>query len=202
MAKQKYLNKGATGWAKPDHPLVAGWTVKGKLMSDDDFAKEVDAMNRVYALILDPADQTTRDGLHASRDPAIVEPLRTTDVAVLFEPRDRERLAMLLLEAETVLEGTKRLVALRRWQLDHDVPPPDLATMVQAAGVTEIPTDPYSDRPMRMTTVDQQPLIYSVGLDGKDDRGLVEWKRARASGWNLSTKDPTGDLLLRLPVPQ
>jgi hypothetical protein len=66
--------------------------------------------------------------------------------------------------------------------------------MVKAAGMSEVPTDPYSDRPMLMTTVDDRPVIYSVGLDGKDDRALVEW--------NLSIKDPTGDLLFRLTVPQ
>jgi len=45
-----------------------------------------------------------------------------------------------------------------------------------------------------MTVIEGKPVIYSVALDGKDDRTLVEW--------NYSTWNPTGDLLFRLPVRQ
>ncbi|MBN1588030.1 MAG: hypothetical protein JW888_00780 [Pirellulales bacterium] len=65
-------------------------------------------------------------------------------------------------------------------------------SVFQASVLSEIPTDPYSDRPMRMTTVDGQPVVYSVGLDGKDDRARTEW--------GLGTRNPTGDLLFRLSV--
>ena len=63
--------------------------------------------------------------------------------------------------------------------------------MVKAAGMSQVPTDPFSDRPMLMTVIEGKPVIYSVGPDGKDDRALVEW--------NYDTREQTGDLLFRLP---
>ena len=58
--------------------------------------------------------------------------------------------------------------------------------------MSEVPIDPYADRPMRMTFIDGRPVVYSVGLDGKDDRGLVEW--------DFNPDDPHGDVLFPLPV--
>ena len=40
------------------HPLSRGWSVDGKLLSNDDYAKEVEAMNRVYKSLLDLAGRT------------------------------------------------------------------------------------------------------------------------------------------------
>ena len=191
MAAEKY-GKGAAG-LPPDHPLVAGWTVNGKLMSNDDFAKEVDALNRVYATILDSADRTTRERLDICRDAEIYEPLRDTKVALFVEPYC-EPVFETLLRADAILRGTKCLIALRLWQLDHSDPATDLDAIVQAAGMSEVPTDPYADQPMRMTTVDERPVIYSIGPDGKDDQALVEW--------DLNTGNPTGDLLFHGPIPQ
>jgi hypothetical protein len=189
LAKEKY-GQGAAGLT-PDHPLVVGWAVDGKLMSEVDYAEEVAMMNRVYAAILKTTDETTLQRLHAARDATIVEPLRDTEVALLFEPANRERLVLALLRAETMLAGTKCLVALRRWQLGHDSPPPDLETLVRTAGLAGVPTDPYSDQPMRMTKLDQRTVIYSVGLDGKDDRARAQW--------DLNPTNPTGDLVFSGP---
>ena len=89
------------------------------------------------------------------------------------------------------LRGTQCLIALRRWQLDHDGTPPDLETIVKAAGMQGVPPDPYTGRPLQMTTVNGEPVIYSVGMDGKDDQGRVDiWKSAQPG--------KIGDLLFRL----
>ena len=69
-------------------------------------------------------------------------------------------------------------------------PLPDLERVVLAAKLDKIPTDPFSDKPLRMTTIDGQPVIYSVGIDGKDDEGRVKM--------DYETKQ--GDLLFQLPV--
>lgn len=172
------------------HPLVAGWAVDGKLLSEADYAKEVDALNRVYQSILGMAGQTPLECLRGYADPTLLDPLRKTTLAVFLE-LPAGAIFHALPRAETILQGTKCLIALRRWQLEHGSPPPDLAALVQAAGMQEIPTDPYSEQPMKMSTVDGQTLIYSVGLDGKDDGGRLEW--------NYSVKKPQGDIVFRLP---
>ena len=166
IAGEKY-GKGIAD-LPPDHPLVAGWVVNGKLMSNDDFANEVDALNRVYASILDSADRTARERLDVCRDAGIYEPLRDTSVALFVEP-NCEPVLEALLRADAIFRGTKCLVALRQWQLDHDDPPTDLDAMVKAAGMSEVPTDPYSDQPMRMTTVDRAAgdLLDRSGRQGR-----------------------------------
>ena len=189
IAKEKYGKKG-TGIPQ-DHPFVVGWTVSGKLMSDDDYAKEVDALNRVYASILDSADQSGLKRLEIVQNAEVYEPLRDTKVALFLEPFI-EPLINAMLQADAIMRGTKCLVALRQWQLDHENPPPNLKTMVQAAGMLQVPIDPYSDQPMLMTIIDEQVVIYSVALDGKDDQALVEW--------DLNTRNPKGDMLFRLSI--
>ena len=83
------------------------------------------------------------------------------------------------------------LVALRRWQLENNSPPPDLATVVKAAGLESVPIDPYCRQPLRMTTIDGRPVVYSVGLDERDDQGRIEW--------DFNVRNPQGDILFRLP---
>ena len=79
------------------------------------------------------------------------------------------------LRHQTVLYGAQCLIALRRWQFDHQEPPKDLETLVKAAGMKGVPIDPYSDQPLHMTALQGEPVIYSVGPDGKDDQATVVW---------------------------
>ncbi len=42
------------------------------------------------------------------------------------------------------------------------------------AGLTTVPIDPYDGKPLRLSIVGGQLVIYSVGKDGKDDGGRVD----------------------------
>ena len=84
------------------------------------------------------------------------------------------------------------MVALRRWQLEHTDEAPDLETLVKAAGMTSIPIDPYSGKPLRMGSDVGKQVIYSVGPDGKDDKAEVEWNWAQKG---------LGDFIFRLETP-
>ena len=72
------------------------------------------------------------------------------------------------------LHADNCLIAVRRWQLGHDGPPADLLEAVTAAGMPAVPVDPYDGKPMRLATVEGEPVVYSVGKDGVDDGGLVD----------------------------
>jgi hypothetical protein len=92
---------------------------------------------------------------------------------------------------ETYHRGTKCLLALRRWELKNTAPPADLAAVVKAAGMADVPIDPYSDQPLRMTTQAGQPVVYSVGKNGKDEQARLE----------RDLNNPQGDIVFRLRVP-
>jgi hypothetical protein len=91
----------------------------------------------------------------------------------------------------TILRGTQCLIALKRWQLEHDGLPENLLAAVKAAGMPAVPIDPFSGQPLRMTTIEGQPVIYSVGRDGQDDKALVEYAPGQSG-------DSRGDILFRL----
>jgi hypothetical protein len=110
--------------------------------------------------------------------------------------------------AMTSLEGAKALVALRRWYGTNSNRPPDIATLCRAAGLTEVPSDYFSDGPLRIVTfaadtpiqdrlqrdlkaVAGETIIYSIGSDGVDDKASRDW------GYN-----GPGDFLFRLEIPQ
>jgi hypothetical protein len=174
--------------------LPSAWS-GGKMLADDEYIKEVDALNRVYASILDQAGQPDRR--RAADFETVVaplrEPLRETTLAVFLAGSAHQALINAILRAETTSRGTQCLVALRRWQLQHEELPKDLDTLVKAAGMSGVPIDPYSDQPLRMTVIEGEPVIYSVGLDAKDDKALSDWQYGQQPGDFIFRLGPPSD---------
>ncbi len=174
----------------PIHPLVRGWSADGKLLADNDYAKEVDALSFVCKSLLGVAGQTNRKRYRALADEAIVALLRKTDLAIFMDPWLFAPVIAASLRSEAALRGTTCLIAIRRWQMEHPTSPPDLAALVQTVGLKTVPLDPYTDQPLRMIIIQGQPVIYSVGWDGKDDRASIEW--------SFDPSKPRGDIVFRL----
>jgi hypothetical protein len=92
--------------------------------------------------------------------------------------------------AKATLRANECLIAFRRWQLNHRASPGSLLIAVKDAGLKSVPTDPYDGKPIRLVTLGGEPVVYSVGRDGKDDGGQKDSKNDAQ----------TGDLLFRLPA--
>ncbi len=157
--------------------LLPGAWQGGKMLSDEDYAKEVAVLNRYFTTILALAEQPNfRQKGEADIKAAEAPILETTLASFVILPQSQSSLIRAIRRSEAHLRGTQCLVALKRWQLEHAAKaPPDLAMLVKAAGMPGVPLDPYSDQPLRMGSVAGQPVIYSVGADGKDDKAQVEW---------------------------
>jgi len=186
LAREKYgaLAGGSrppAGAEAPTLPLLPGAWSGGKMLADDDYIKEVDALNRVHASILALAGKPNlrRTGDFETVVAPLREPLRETTLAVFLAGSAQGALMHAILREEATLRGTQCLIALRRWRLEHTELPKDLDTLVQAAGMPDVPIDPFSDRPLRMTVIGGEPVIYSVGADGQDDKALLECKGGR-----------------------
>jgi hypothetical protein len=80
---------------------------------------------------------------------------------------------------QTALVGTRCLIAVKRYELAHGKPPENLTEAVKKAGMKEVPIDLFSGKEMKFTVVNGQPEVYSVGLDRKDDGGLVDWRTGK-----------------------
>ncbi len=109
----------------------------------------------------------------------------------LEEPDGIEAVARATARTLASLRAMECLVALRRWQISHRGLPKDLASVVKAVGLKIVPLDPYDGQPMKLTVIDGQPVVYSIGRDGIDQGGRVDCDR---------DIKPTGDLIYRLPA--
>jgi hypothetical protein len=83
-----------------------------------------------------------------------------------------------------MLGGTQCLIAVRRYMLVHGKPPATLAEAVKEAGMSDVPVDPYSGKPM-LYTIDSQsgePLVYSVGPDRVDNHAATDTRGSEGPG--------------------
>jgi hypothetical protein len=93
--------------------------------------------------------------------------------------------------ATACIRASECLIALVLYHQTNGKPASDLGTAVKAAGLKAVPIDPFSGRPLRISTIDGQVVVYSIGKDGRDDGGKVDSE--------LDEK-PGGDLVFRLPA--
>jgi hypothetical protein len=132
--------------------------------------------------------------IEALKPAAADDPLSRIAMAIQVEPAAGLTMVVRSISRATAtLHATECLVALRRWQLTHRSWPRDLASAVKGTALKGVPADPYDGKPMRMVVLDKQPIVYSVGRDGRDDGGQKDS--------NLDIK-PDGDLTYRLPTPE
>jgi hypothetical protein len=151
-------------------------------LSANDFAREAKLLNALYSDLLAAtelpfvrqqqvfADATDR--LFKQEKPLIVSLITPAFAAIGIQSA----------RVRTQRNATRCLVALRRSQLDGRGSGNDLATIVRAAGIPEIPLDVFANAPLKMTQVGGRPVIYSVGTDGQDDRAARDWNYGRQSG--------------------
>jgi hypothetical protein len=109
---------------------------------------------------------------------------------MLAPPEVLESIVRATSRARTTVRASECLVAMRRWQLTHRDLPRSLLIAAKDAGLKSVPIDPYDGKPMRLVSVNGEPVIYSVGRDGKDDGGEKDSKNDAQAG----------DLLYRLPA--
>ncbi len=163
-----------------------------EVISQIDWAKQRDVLDRFYPAAAALSGATAGQRQKAANDvEQIGQQARRDKHFIAFLLPAMSAMSESVTRDKSLHRGTKCLVALRRWQLEHDTMPSDLQSVVKAAGMAEVPIDPYSDEPLKMAVVNGQPVVYSVGADGQDDKALVEWD---------FKFPPKGDLLFRLPA--
>jgi hypothetical protein len=181
-------------------------------MTAADWTKEVQTLNRYYRSLLEltslpgwqraPEIRRLADEMPgaelvkilADHQPGAALPPEAADAFKKFaltriiaeSDLGSSRFAEALVRSETELAGTKCLIALRRWQLEHEELPTNLDVIVKAAGMPAVPIDPYADQPMRLTVLNGEPVIYSVGPDRQDDHAAVDWKGEAGKSGDVS----------------
>ena len=126
-----------------------------------------------------PTPQQIEDGSFYSKVPAMLLP----DIAILAAPEARIKVQV---------RAAQCLIAIKLWKYRNKKPAADLASMTTAAGLPHVPVDEYSRQPLRMALVDGEPVVYSIGKDGRDDGGRLDSDLDRKPG----------DHIYRLPATQ
>lgn len=161
-----------------------------KEMTPEHFQNEVTILDEGYGTLLGLRKRPYRD-----RE-AVVTSVRNriaTESKLLGFAASLSAIARSSVWNETLRRGLICLVALRRWKLQYTDAPSNLAAVVQDAGVPVPPIDPFSGGPFRMGTDRGGPIVYSVGRNGRDDRGVSE---------NPNDASGKDDILFRLNNPQ
>ena len=93
-----------------------------------------------------------------------------------------------------VIEGETKLNLLRaavEWRLDHQSVPRNKNT--DMAGDHENPwRDPFTEKPLQVDTASSPTLIWSLGPDLKDQKGLLDYDPTNGAA-------SAGDIVIRLP---
>lgn len=87
-------------------------------------------------------------------------------------------------------------LALRAYQIEHGAYPASLA-ILRAAGRT-LPDDPFSGKPLVYRRRGKGYLIYSIGADLKDDRGISRYQAMKRHGPGPGAGQVTYDISLRM----
>lgn len=146
----------------------------------------------VYNAVNDRLDAYLRDALAfdgpfarwpgGPLDPARVEDGTLYSMVVKTVTPPARAAAESQARGELLPRAAQCLVALWRWRQESKGPPTDLKAIAKAAGLSGIPIDPYSGEPLRLAIIDGEPVIYSIGKDGRDDGGRIDSNGDRKAG--------------------
>lgn len=154
----------------------------------DDFDSERDTMDAVWTELFQVAGSNA--GLRRAAALQAEEKLQA-DTVLLGSLSKVTELADVTTWWGATLNSLHCVVAVRRWELEHTEPPQDLLMAVRQSGMPFVPVDPYGGGPLRMSSLNDEAIIYSVGPDTFDDQG----KKVTRS----TDPDEQGDIVFRIP---
>lgn len=179
----------------PANPFPAGVDVDTELTktTDAQLARVVTQLNAHYRALAAKVGKPRAEQI-AGLPPDVFQIFAGSDMVTIvareLQPTTRAALAAIG-RNEAICRLAECLAVVRRWQLTHKAASPtNLAAAFKAAGLDTVPVDPFDGKPMRLAKVDSEPVVYSVGKDGKDDGGKVDSDYDRKPG----------DLTMRLPT--
>jgi hypothetical protein len=94
-------------------------------------------------------------------------------------------------------------LAAERYRLAHGRWPESPGALVKAGLLASVPVDPFDGRPLRLKLMPDGLLIYSVGMDGIDNGGLLNRENLHEVGTDLGFQlwDPDARRQPALPPP-
>lgn len=161
---------------------------KVRTFTMEEFETERDTMDAIWTELFKVS--TSAAGQRRSSTLAAEQKL-LTDTTFLGALSNITELADQTTWWDTTLNSLHCVLAIRRWELEHTEPPQDLLTAVRRSGLPFVPIDPFDGGPLRVSFINEEAMIYSVGPDGVDDAG--------AKVVDSTDSEAKGDIVFRIP---
>jgi hypothetical protein len=97
------------------------------------------------------------------------------------------KLSELSYQYKTDVEATLTILAITRYKQDKGRLPENLEQLISAGYLKQIPSDPFSDKPLVYKQKDGDFILYSYGINGTDEGGIPG--QDDKGGFKLSAKD-------------
>jgi hypothetical protein len=139
-----------------------------------DIAYGVGHHNRIITAVADP-----KKLLEATR--TVEQKMKTAPSWALFTKilmPSVTRAVEMSMQSEAQLRAARIGLSIERYRLEKGAFPGQLTELVPAY-LRELPPDPFDGQPMRYRRTDEGVVVYSVGVDRKDDAGLAPVKQRR-----------------------
>jgi hypothetical protein len=102
----------------------------------------------------------------------------------IFMPAS-SRISELGYRSKTLHEATVTILALKLWRLEKGEYPANLDELIAAGFLKELPTDPYSNKPLNYKKTDDNFILYSVSPNFTDDGGEPDRdEKGRVKKWS------------------
>ena len=102
-------------------------------------------------------------------------------------------------QAQTIIDEAATACALEKYYLEHHAYPATLAALVPGY-LDQVPNDVIDGAPLRYRlTIDGRYQLYSIGVDGVDGGGVIEWPPDRK--WRRAAVGTPARQEQKLPSP-
>lgn len=90
--------------------------------------------------------------------------------------------------SQALLRATAVALACERYRLAKNQWPESLDVLVQAKFMEAIPLDPFDGKSLRYRRTKEGAVVYSVGVDQKDDGGTIDFERMHEPGKDVGVR--------------
>jgi hypothetical protein len=95
------------------------------------------------------------------------------------------KMAVACQRSRAQLRGAFVAVAAERYRLARGQWPDQVEALKEAGYLREVPTDLYDGQPLRLRRLEDGLVIYSIGPDGEDNGGHLDFKKPTAAGTDV-----------------
>jgi hypothetical protein len=90
--------------------------------------------------------------------------------------------------AQANMRSALAVLAIERYRLEHGAWPDSLADVVKAGLLDAVPLDPIDGQPLRYKRLADGVVVYSVGMDGVDNGGMINRENPLTPGSDLGVR--------------